>query len=48
MALLILEDAAQALGSKFKGRCAGTFRAGRGDQFLPAKTLGCFATAAAP
>lgn len=40
--LLIVEDAAQALGSKFKGRSAGTFGAASGVSFYPAKTLGCF------
>ncbi len=40
--LLIVEDAAQALGSKFKGRCAGTFGAFGTFSFYPAKVLGCF------
>ncbi len=40
--LLILEDAAQSLGSKFKGRCAGTFGLAGAISFYPAKTLGCF------
>jgi dTDP-4-amino-4,6-dideoxygalactose transaminase len=39
--LLIIEDAAQALGSKFKDRCAGTFGAAACISFYPAKTLGC-------
>lgn len=39
--LLIVEDAAQALGSKFKGRCAGTFGAAAAVSFYPAKVLGC-------
>jgi len=39
--LLIVEDAAQALGSKFKGRCAGTFGVAGTISFYPAKTLGC-------
>jgi dTDP-4-amino-4,6-dideoxygalactose transaminase len=40
--LLIIEDAAQGLGSKFKGRCAGTFGATGTISFYPAKVLGCF------
>jgi dTDP-4-amino-4,6-dideoxygalactose transaminase len=40
--LIIVEDAAQALGSKFKGRCAGTFGAAAAISFYPAKVLGCF------
>jgi dTDP-4-amino-4,6-dideoxygalactose transaminase len=39
--LLIIEDAAQALGSRFKGRCAGTFGVAGAISFYPAKTLGC-------
>jgi dTDP-4-amino-4,6-dideoxygalactose transaminase len=39
--LLIVEDAAQALGSRFKGRCAGTFGAAAAISFYPAKVLGC-------
>lgn len=38
--LLIVEDAAQALGSKFKGKQAGTFGIGSAISFYPAKTLG--------
>ncbi len=40
--LRIIEDAAQALGSKFKGRNAGTFGAAAEFSFYPAKVLGCF------
>jgi dTDP-4-amino-4,6-dideoxygalactose transaminase len=40
--LLVIEDAAQGLGSKFRGRCAGTFGAAGTVSFYPAKVLGCF------
>jgi dTDP-4-amino-4,6-dideoxygalactose transaminase len=40
--LIIIEDAAQALGSKFKGRYAGTFGVAAAFSFYPAKILGCF------
>jgi dTDP-4-amino-4,6-dideoxygalactose transaminase len=39
--LVIIEDAAQALGSKFRGRSAGTFGAAGAISFYPAKILGC-------
>src|SRR6266851_1134815 len=39
--LLIVEDAAQGLGSRFKGRCAGTFGISSAISFYPAKALGC-------
>ena len=39
--LLLVEDAAQALGSRFKGRCAGSFGAAAAISFYPAKVLGC-------
>ncbi|NLS92719.1 MAG: DegT/DnrJ/EryC1/StrS family aminotransferase [Planctomycetaceae bacterium] len=39
--LMLLEDSAQALGSKYKGLCAGTFGRGGVISFYPAKTLGC-------
>jgi dTDP-4-amino-4,6-dideoxygalactose transaminase len=40
--LLIVEDAAQALGSRFRGRFAGTFGLAGTFSFYPAKSLGCF------
>jgi dTDP-4-amino-4,6-dideoxygalactose transaminase len=39
--LEIYEDAAQALGSKFKGHTAGTFGRAACISFYPAKVLGC-------
>jgi dTDP-4-amino-4,6-dideoxygalactose transaminase len=39
--LTIVEDAAQALGSRYKGRCAGSFGAAGVISFYPAKVLGC-------
>jgi dTDP-4-amino-4,6-dideoxygalactose transaminase len=40
--LVIVEDAAQALGSRFKGKFAGTFGVFAAFSFYPAKILGCF------
>lgn len=40
--LFIVEDAAQALGSRFKDQHAGTFGLAGGISFFPAKVLGCF------
>ncbi|MDF1502340.1 DegT/DnrJ/EryC1/StrS family aminotransferase [Roseisolibacter sp. H3M3-2] len=40
--LMILEDAAQALGSRYKGKYAGTFGVASAISFYPAKILGCF------
>jgi dTDP-4-amino-4,6-dideoxygalactose transaminase len=39
--LVIIEDAAQALGSRFQGRAAGSFGVASAISFFPAKTLGC-------
>ena len=39
--LTIVEDSAQALGSKWNGRYAGTFGAAGAFSFYPAKVLGC-------
>jgi len=39
--LIIVEDSAQGLGSKFKGRFAGTFGLAGTFSFYPAKILGC-------
>ncbi len=39
--LLIVEDAAQALGSRFQGKCAGAFGVASAVSFYPAKVLGC-------
>lgn len=40
--LMIVEDAAQGLGSTFKGQSAGTFGKFGTISFYPAKLLGCF------
>jgi len=39
--LLLFEDAAQALGARFRDKCAGTFGVASAISFYPAKTLGC-------
>ena len=38
--LFLIEDAAQALGAKYRGQMAGTFGQGAAISFYPAKTLG--------
>ena len=40
--LMVIEDAAQALGSRFLGKFAGTFGLCGTFSFYPAKLLGCF------
>jgi len=40
--LLVIEDAAQAVGAKFNGRTAGTFGITGAFSFYPAKVLGCY------
>ena len=43
--LVVVEDAAQALGSRYKGQHAGTFGDASAISFFPAKVLGCFGDA---
>tara|TARA_B110000971_G_scaffold125981_1_gene128930 strand:+ start:398 stop:1507 length:1110 start_codon:yes stop_codon:yes gene_type:complete len=45
--LFIVEDAAQALGARYKGQHAGTFGLASAISFYPAKVLGCFGDAGA-
>ena len=40
--LIVIEDAAQALGSQFRGKFAGTFGLAGTFSLYPAKLLGCF------
>lgn len=40
--LILIEDAAQSLGAKFKGQFAGTFGLAGSFSFYPAKVVGCF------
>jgi dTDP-4-amino-4,6-dideoxygalactose transaminase len=40
--LLLIEDAAQSLGAKYKSKSAGTFGIASAYSFYPAKVVGCF------
>ncbi len=40
--LLVIEDAAQALGARYRDKHAGTFGFASAISFFPAKVLGCF------
>ncbi|MBA5249976.1 Pleiotropic regulatory protein [hydrothermal vent metagenome] len=45
--LFVVEDAAQALGARYKGQHAGTFGLASDISFFPAKVLGCLGDAGA-
>lgn len=45
--LFVVEDAAQALGARYKGQHAGTFGLASDISFFPAKVMGCFGDAGA-
>lgn len=45
--LQIVEDAAQAVGARYKGQAAGSFGKWGAFSFYPSKTLGCFGDAGA-
>jgi dTDP-4-amino-4,6-dideoxygalactose transaminase len=40
--LLVLDDAAQAFGARYRGRRVGTMAAATATSFFPAKPLGCY------
>jgi dTDP-4-amino-4,6-dideoxygalactose transaminase len=40
--LILIEDAAQSLGAKYKGKSAGTFGLASAYSYYPAKVVGCF------
>lgn len=40
--LILIEDAAQSLGAKYKNKSAGTFGIASAFSFYPAKVIGCF------